>query len=236
MINSISSVGHNQATVRTEQRRVNLPSFMLSTTKPKMSDEEFEKKIIELAKRNQAMGKFQCKDPNGEFHTLRFSYISVASPDREGMINKALPTILGKIREYANKTPNASYEEMIMYLLFGIEPPSSASNSGQQTVLFELYDAHGNNIATLTTGGWHQYATPAENGRSSEFVAIYNKAWDTARHESIYGTPESRRGDGWAMESTPPNITTVDVTEIQPQQGQTARNTTARYEANLHGA
>jgi hypothetical protein len=209
---------------------------MLSRTELKMSDEEFEKKIIELAKRNQAKGIFQSNASNREFHDLERSFVSVVSPDREGMINKALPTILGKIREYANKTPNASYEEMIMYLLFGIEPPSSGLNSGQNITLYELKDADGNLLARLSTCGWEIHSTPAENARSAEFVAIYNKAWRTAEHESIYGTPESRRGDGWAMESTPPNITTVDVTEIQPQQGQTARNTTARYEANLHGA
>ena len=32
------------------------------------------------------------------------------------------------------------------------------------------------------------------------------------------------------------NIATVDVSELQPQQGQAARQTTARYEANLHEA
>ncbi|MCL2577793.1 MAG: hypothetical protein FWE27_07065 [Defluviitaleaceae bacterium] len=249
MVNSISSVGNSQVASRTAQQRVNLPSFMLSTTEPKMSDEEFEQKIIELAKRHQAAGKFQSQDPNSEFHDLRRSFISVASPDREGMINKALPTILGKIREYTSSntmTIPTTYQELIMKLLFGIDTYSSNMNKGQQTVLFELYDASGNNLATLTTGGWHQYHTPAESARDREFITIFNKAWTAAK----FGWDEERTlKDGWAMESenapipsgvtpnlTAKNITTVDASELQPQQGQAASKATARYEANLHGA
>jgi hypothetical protein len=250
MINSVTSVGNSQGASRTEQRRVNLPSFMLSTTEPKMSDEEFEQKIIELAKRRQAAGKFQCSDPNGEFQSLRRSFISVASPDREGMINNALPTILGKIREYTNSntmiTPT-TYQELIMKLLFGEPPLSPNMDKGQQRVLFDLKDANGNLLARLTTGGWHQVHTPAESARDREFITIYNKAWRTAEHESRYGCAETRLPDGWAMEkesatlpaaATPnlaaENITTVDVSDLQPQQGQAARQATARYEANLH--
>jgi hypothetical protein len=245
MINSVTSVGHSQGTNRTEQRRVNLPSFMLSTTEPKMSDEEFEQKIIALAKRDQAAGKFHNRD--SEYKSLRNSFISVASPDREGMINKALPTILSKIREYANKTQYASYDEMIMHLLFGIDPPSSDLNMGQNVTLFELKDANGNLLARLSTSGWHQIHTLAESARDFEFNAIYRKAWRTAEGAKRFGWGEPRRGDGWAMEkesatipaaATPnlaaENITTVDVSDLRPQQGQAARQTTARYEANLH--
>jgi len=246
MVNGISSVGNNQSVNRATQSRVNLPSFMLSTTEPEIGDEEFKQKIIEMAKRDQAAGRFQSNDANSEFHALRFSYISVASPDREGMINNALPTISSKIREYAAKSYN-SYQEMIMDLLFGIEPLTSTNlNKGQNITLFELKDANGNLLARLSTDGWEMHSTPAENSRDAEFISIYNKAWRTAEHEQKYGSPETRRGDGWAENASIPsgatpnltakNITTVDVSGLQPQQGQAASQTTARYEANLHGA
>jgi hypothetical protein len=248
MINSISSVGHNQGASRTQQPRVNLPPFMLSKSKPKMSDEEFEKKIIELAKRDQAAGRFYSKDDY--FKTLQNSFISVASPDREGMINNALPSILNKIREYANTSTAKSYnsyEEMLMHLLYGIEPPNTHNyNPGQSIVLFELKDANGNLLAMLTTSGWSIFGTPAENAREMEFNSIYVNAWRVAEHESKYGTAESRLPDGWAMGSetalssigitsnmTAETITTVDISDLQPQQAQAAK-TSARYEANLH--
>jgi hypothetical protein len=250
MINGITSIEHSQGASRTAQQRINLPPFILSATKPKMSDEDYKQKIIEMAKRDYAAGRFQSKDPNGEFHALRYSYMSVVSPEREDMINNALPTILDKIREYtsSNKmiTPT-TYRELIMLLLFGESALSPNMDKGQQRVLFELYDANGNNIATLTTGGWHQYCTSAENARSAEFMTIYNDAWNYAKGADKWGWGETPLPDGWAMESestipvgTTPNmtantITTVDVSELQSQQGQSAlQATAARYEANLH--
>ena len=231
MINGVTSAWNNQPTSHTEQRRVNLPSFMLSKSEPKMSDEEFEQKIIEMAKRDFAAGKFHNQDD--EYKSLRRSFVSIVSPDREGMINNALPTILKNIREYARKEYK-SYEEMINDLLFGIDPPSSNGNKGQQTVLFQLYDEGGNLLAELSTGGWSQFATPAETARGMEFNSIYNKAWDTAKHESINGSPDTHRPDGWAMPSViADGIKTVDASEVQAKQGQAAQ-TAAKYEANLH--
>ena len=234
MINGVTSAWNNQPTSHTEQRRVNLPSSILSKSEPKMSDEEFEQKIIEMAKRDFAAGRSGSNDINSEFHALRFSFISVVSPDREGMINNALPTILNKIREYAKKEYK-SYDEMIMDLLFGIEPPrSSDSNMGQKITLFELKDENGNLLARLSTGGWEMFGTPAENARDREFITIYNKAWDTAKHESINGSPDTRRPDGWAMPNVVTDgIKTVDASEVQAKQGQAAQ-TAAKYEANLH--
>jgi len=149
--------------------RGNLPPFMLSRSEPKMSDEEFEQRIIELAKRDQAAGRFHCKDPSSELNQLRFSYISVVSPDREGMINNALPMILGNANTLTRSmTPNSMCpKELIWKLLLGIEiPPVSNLNLGQRRLLFELKDADGNSLATLTTDGWSMTPTPAENARA----------------------------------------------------------------------
>ena len=212
-----------------------------------MSDDEFRERIKELARRNQAKGIFQCGDVNGEFQSLKRSFVSVASPDREGMINNALPTIINRASSALRGRMQHSMcpSEFIWRLLLGKDiPPLESSNPGQHKKLFTLKDEGGNKLAVLTTAGWEVHATPAESGRRSEFLALYNEAWDAAR----FGWGRPTRGDGWAEkeEGIAPlpcgampnlaanNITTVNASELQPQQEQAASQVASRYEANLH--
>jgi len=238
-INQISPVGHGPAINRTTQSRVNLPPFILSRTEPKMSDEEFEQRIIEMAKRDQAAGRFhgQSLDPNSEYHSLRNSFISVASPDREGLISRALPEAMSTILSRARAWTELSFEEMVWKLLFGESPPLSSSNHGQQRLLYVFKDANGNKIAELTTGGWSMHSTPAENARSAEFAAIYNKAWDFAQGAERHGWRESEPfPSGAILKFSNGSIVMVNAADLQPQQGQAASQAVARYEANLHEA
>ncbi|MCL1877551.1 MAG: hypothetical protein FWF80_01705 [Defluviitaleaceae bacterium] len=254
LINGVSSVGLSMGANRTVQSRANLPPTMLSRSEPKMSDEEFEQRIIEMAKRDHAAGRFQSQDPSSEFHTLERSFVSVVSPDREGIINNALPRAMATITNRARIWTELSFEELVWKLLFGESPPLASSNQGNQghqMLLYEFKDASGNVIAELFTGGWSMRSTPAENARSLDFITIYNQAWRTADHEARYGwLRELPQECGWAegmsesemlavLAAAVPswfaeNMPTVDASELQPQQGQAAKQTAARYEANLH--
>ncbi|MCL1845294.1 MAG: hypothetical protein FWF77_05270 [Defluviitaleaceae bacterium] len=253
LINGVSSVGLGTGANRTVQPRVNLPAFILSRSEPKMSDEEFEQRIAEIAKRDHAAGRRRSQDPNSEIRVLERSFISVVSPDREGIINNALPSAMSTIMNRARTWNEFSYEEMVWKLMFGDVPFSASSNHGQQRLLYEFKDSSGNVIAELTTGGWTMRSTPAENARAAEFISIYNEAWDAADHEARVGWLRALPQEcGWAegmsenemlavLAAAIPswfaeNMPTVDVSTLQPQQGQAAKQTAARYEANLHEA
>jgi hypothetical protein len=219
-VNNISAMGHSQSVSRTFQNRVSLPPYMLSRTEPKMSDEEFEQRIREMAKRDHAAGRFQSTDSNSDFHVLERSFVSVVSPDREGMINNALPAIMRSIKAHermSNIPAYNSYEEMIMHLLFGIEPPPSSNFNEGSILLFELKDEDGNVLARLFTSGWERVTTPAENARSAEFIAIYNEAWRSARfaqkaEKHGWGTPI--RECGWGESQIRPSIPVLPEEEL----------------------
>ena len=248
LVNRFSSVGYSQSVSKTTQSRVNLPPNILSKTSPKMSDEEFESKIWQMAKYDYYAGRFQSNDANSDFFALERSYISVVSPNREEMINNALPSILNKIRDYMNTSTTKefnSYEEMIMALLFGIEPMSSTTlNLGQGgKPLYDVKDGNNNTVATLTTRGWEVSYTPAESARSKEFLEIYNKAWDftagVEKHGYVIGISNK--------EPLPKGIIYPNARQLEPvfmdspsltpnQKQQIAQHTAALYEANLHGA
>jgi len=178
-ISSNQSVGLNS---RTNQANPNvcLPDFMLSRTEPAMSEDAFRERIEEMARRDAKAGRFQSHDINSEFHQLRQNFISPASPNRQGMINAAFPTMIGKIRQLAQSNPPV--KTLLELLLLGKEIPQIPPN-GQQLVLFQLKDENGNLLAELTTGGWTKFSTDAENAKNSEFLAIYNTAWRAARAE-----------------------------------------------------
>lgn len=178
-INNNPSVGVNHISGRT-QSDVRLPDSMLSRSEPAMSEEAFRERIEEMARRDAAAGRFQSHDVNSEYHQLLRKFMSTASPDRQGMINAAFPSMIGKIRMLAQSNPPV--RTLLELLLLGEEIPQSF-NPGQELVLFQLKDENGNLLAELTTGGWTMFSTDAENARASEFMSIYNNAWRAARAE-----------------------------------------------------
>ncbi|MCL2048283.1 MAG: hypothetical protein FWG87_06100 [Defluviitaleaceae bacterium] len=230
---------------------VKLPSFMLSKSEPLMSDEEYKEKAIEMARQHAREGRIYSPDIDSDFNTLRSSYISVASPDRQGIINKAMPKVMSDLKKKAeesdmfqrfmeilfkletNRTPHMGAEQVL-------EMPHTPENMGQALHIADFKDGQGNVIAQLTTNGWIAFPTDAETARRKELQAIYNDAWRAAKSE--YALERSLEADfsgglSWLMPNKPmPNITKTDISAIQPQQGQSTKTIANLYEANLHEA
>ena len=75
-----------------------------------MSEDKYEEAIIEQAKKDQSEGKFQS-DSAG-FRNLVKSYVSVASPNRKGIITDGLTAI------FKNNIPRPKTLDIIS-LMFG---------------------------------------------------------------------------------------------------------------------
>jgi len=180
---STPPVGANQTGNRTTRNKgVNLPDFMFTTTAPEKSEDEFKAAIQALARRDAAAGKFHNRD--AEFQNLERSFISVVSPDRQGMINSSL-TAIQQGKQMAAQQGWHITQNLVNSLLsgrpIGHTPPHS--RTGQEQLLFELRDGNGQHLARLTSGGWRMVLTDAEVSRRQEFSKIYNAAWDAARAE-----------------------------------------------------
>lgn len=75
---------------------------------PAMSEDKYEEAIIEQAKKDQSEGKFQS-DSAG-FRNLVKSYVSVASPNRKGIITDGLTAI------FKNNIPRPKTLDIILLL------------------------------------------------------------------------------------------------------------------------
>lgn len=78
---------------------------------PAMSEDEYKQAIIELAQKDAAKGKFHNTEGNNkEYMALKKSFVSVASPDRRGIIAAASRGIWGKgtvtFAEFKDKAGN----------------------------------------------------------------------------------------------------------------------------------
>jgi hypothetical protein len=137
-------------------------------TVPSMSNKQYNKAIIEQAKKDQAAGKFQSESAG--FRSLAKSYISTASPDRKNIITAGLTAI------YKNNKPQSKTFTLLDYLY------GTTKYKEQETDLSyaEFYDSNGEMVASYSNNGWTFYGTKAENARESELWDTYNTAWNTA--------------------------------------------------------
>ncbi|AOT71871.1 hypothetical protein [Geosporobacter ferrireducens] len=151
---------------------VSLPDFndfhFNTKTTSSMSDDKFKEAIIEQAKKDQAAGKFQTQST--AYKNLLKSYVSVASPDRMGLITEALTNIF---KNNQAKTKNINYVDLLLWGKITYEKEVDLTYA-------EFTDSNGEHIATYSNGGWTFYGTKAENARELEFLSVYNKAWDNA--------------------------------------------------------
>ena len=189
-INNISSIGYSTTTISRGTNQSyhlsNPPNFgvggMPTKSAPIMSDADFKIKIEELAKRDVAAGRQSMRSP--EFDELKRNYVSVASPDRQGIINSSLSSLAGKLRMMA---PRLNFAHDLLSLLMGHSNSFSSKDIGTNFIQFR--DVSGNLIARyseLPFGGgmgWEYCPTKAEIARSSEFAGIYNEAFRLAQSE-----------------------------------------------------
>ncbi len=139
---------------------------------PAMSEDKYEEAIIEQAKKDQSEGKFQS-DSAG-FRNLVKSYVSVASPNRKGIITDGLTAI------FKNNIPRPKTLDIISLMFGEVKYQKETKNLSYA----EFYDGNGEMVASYSNGGWTFYGTKEENARESKLLGIYNAAWRSAAKAS----------------------------------------------------
>lgn len=114
---------------------------------PAMSEDKYEEAIIEQAKKDQSEGKFQS-DSAG-FRNLVKSYVSVASPNRKGIITDGLTAI------FKNNIPRPKTLDIISLMFGEVKYQKETKNLSYA----EFYDGNGEMVASYSNGGWTFYGT-----------------------------------------------------------------------------
>ncbi len=138
----------------------------LTKRKPEMTEDEYVAAIKAQAKKDKEAGVFQKGDG---FNSLKMSYVSVASPDRQSIV--------------ANAQAAAKNGQSLGLL----------SQTGQYK------DEKGQTVAMYGQGfGWMMLNTDAESARITQFMAIYNEAYyaqeTTGDGEEAAETPQPEGG------------------------------------------
>lgn len=170
---------------------ISLPDFkdfhFNTRSKLAMSEEKFEEAIVEQAKKDQAVGKFQTQ--SSAYKDLMKSYVSIASPDREGIITNALNNLF---KNSMAEAKNINYLDLLLFGKVTYEKEIGLSYA-------EFKDSSGELMASYSNGGWTFYGTKAENARESDFLNIYNRAWDEAA-KCAKGAGNTNSGTGSVTE------------------------------------
>lgn len=139
---------------------------------PAMSDDKYKEAIIEQAKKDQAVGKFQSESAG--YKSLIKSYVSAVSPDRKSIIANGLTAI------FKNNKPQTKTLNLLDYMFGTVKYNKEAADVSYA----EFYDKNGEMVASYSNGGWTFYGTKAEDARESEAWGIYNEAWNNAARQS----------------------------------------------------
>ena len=163
-----------------------IPSI-LTSGQSKLSDAEFDEKIMDLARRDVAAGKNSRGNIKGgeEFFKLGKDYMSSASPDRKGMISDTLSNLANKLDSMRIKF-NANNLLQVLFQnsrIFGNSGNFGNAQVGSNFVNFK--DANGNIIASFDEHrGWVAHTTQAEVERLREFNVKWDKAIAKATQET----------------------------------------------------
>jgi len=84
---------------------------MYTKTEPTRSDEEILKDMAELARKHARQGT-TFQEPDEEFLALMKEYMSSVSPDREGILNRAVNEIIGRTRQGEDYTRSEIYQQI----------------------------------------------------------------------------------------------------------------------------
>lgn len=186
MINNISksqgvskySLGKNTITA------VNIPDFpkMRTSSQCKLSEEELVSKITKLAQRDAAAGKNsrygERQSGTAEWEKLRDDFISLASPDRMGLIQNRLYSLSGQM----SITQMRIRDKIEFFDILFANNKKFGSDVGGNFITFR--DEEGNEIAEYSTpNGWNVRSTPAERARNHLFFDLWNQALADAQEE-----------------------------------------------------
>ncbi len=146
----------------------------------KMSEEKFREAIAAQAKKDHAAGKFQ-NDSDG-FNKLIKSYVTVASPDRKGILEDGIKAIF--------KNTSSIPKPMSLLDVFLKNGSAKYQKEDNELTFAEFYDSEGNMIASYDRGKWTELRTPDETARQIEFCSIYNQAWGDAKRAAANPPPD----------------------------------------------
>jgi hypothetical protein len=195
MINNISSVrAANQSQIARNNSLSYIPDTMLTKGRSNLSDAEFDKKIMDLARRDVAAGtnsKFiesgrgtSRRSGSDEWRKLQDDYMSSVSPNRKGIVNNTLSKLaerMGSIGIGFNSFNffQALFKNSQLFGNFG-----DFGNGRVGATFVEFKDNNGNLIASFSEKrGWITYTTPAEDGRRQDFLAKWDEALARATAE-----------------------------------------------------
>lgn len=113
-------------------------------TAPAMSEEEFQEAIIERAKKDAAAGI--CGGQSAGYRSLMKSYVSVASPDRKGIIANATNKFTGKCGVTFAEFKDASKQVIAHY----------SQNNGWTMVMSKAEMTRTSNFSAIYIEAWRE--------------------------------------------------------------------------------
>jgi hypothetical protein len=156
---------------------------MITKGQSDLNDSEFEKRIMEMARRDVAAGQNSKFTPNGktdgtdEWYKLYKDYISAASPDRKGIITNTLTNFANRMGSIQLKFNSGNFFQVLFRNngLFGADVNAN---------FIDFRDSGGNKIARYSqTAGWVNFLTPSEDARGKDFLAKWDNAIAQASRE-----------------------------------------------------
>jgi len=152
---------------------------MMTRSAPLMSDDAFKERAKAQARKDFANNIFQGE----EFGTLARAFVSVVSPDRVGIIDRAI-----KNGSSSTLTRAPYLWEILLQLEKGKGTAFPVSDIGYKPdgSIHHMFitDSAGNNIISYEQdGGWIDIPTPEEVARAKMLYKIYNEEWKQAKSE-----------------------------------------------------
>lgn len=157
----------------------------------RVSEEELVKRIRDLAYRDAAAGKnsqYGVKfhgvgTGTPEWRKLRADYISFASPDRAGIIQKKLSQLTGGAANMRLQS-NSRLEALAILFANGTKSARKIHDPDVGGNYISFKDERGKEIAHYCTlSGWHYSDTSAESARRSEFYDMWRQFLTEAQEE-----------------------------------------------------
>lgn len=180
MINSISSTKYSNFF----RKNAKIPNSTIMWTKGqcKLSEKELVSKIVDLAHRDAVAGKNSLLDDEigSEWNTLYHDFVSLASPDREGIIQKKMAQLTGGTTSISLKSN--SRVEAFAILFANSHRYKHDPDVGSDYINFR--DEQGREVAVYSkNAGWLVNVTPGERERGNAFIKLWNQALADAQKE-----------------------------------------------------
>ena len=157
----------------------------------KVSEEEMVRRIRDLAYRDAAAGRdsqYAVKfhgvgTGTPEWRKLRADYISFASPDRAGIIQKKLSQLTGGAANLRLQS-NSRFEAFAILFANGTKSARKIHDPDVGGNYIKFRDGLGNEVAEYCTlHGWTYSSTPEESARRSEFYDMWKQFLTEAQEE-----------------------------------------------------